>query len=54
MYKIMIKNIIGVVVFSLCVFAVGLCMMYAAAAESDIHYNKQVAYQEYVERESLR
>ena len=50
----MVKNIIGVVVFSLCVFGVGLCMMYAAAAESDIHYNKQVAYQEYVERESLK
>ena len=43
----------SVIVFSLCVFGVGLCMMYAAA-ESDIHYNKQLAYQEYIERESLR
>ena len=50
----MIKNIVSGLVFALCVFAVGLCMMYAAAAENDIYYNKQVAYQEYVERESLR
>ena len=50
----MVKNIMSVIVFSLCVFGVGLCMMYAAAAESDIHYNKQLAYQEYIERESLK
>ena len=50
----MVKNIMSIIVFSLCVFGVGLCMMYAAAAESDVHYNKQLAYQEYIERESLR